>query len=291
MSLSPPYTGIGGYPVTIDCADESQTVRESWPEGGPRVTVRYRCDAHVRYNVVAYLKGFSILKDGKIVRQPPHRYPPSPNLVCTEVQDIELTRPRTIQDGPLTGWPDHETCVIVAVYTVPTWAGWDAGTQDGQNDPSGELWTTTKTKVSGQVIQPPGGTYFWVTGPDSGSPLAEAQIGVITAQIEIEITRRWVPFQPIQQAQAFMGNVNASPLVYGNTTFAAGQLLFLGMDTEPDKDGYGTPVWNITYRLFGLNRSWNSVLARDGAYHLINSSAGGGGNTPFPYSDYYLAFP
>lgn len=287
----PVFTGpsitfpIGGVPCAIWAEDG---VKEAWPEDGPWAQVTFKCPWYKRYTVLQYLRGFSTyLGNGKLVRVPPWGYPSSPNLRCMEIGEIRgLGKIRT---EPSTGWLVYEWALIPAIFRVPTWGAFPQGAGT-QYDPSGEAFTETRIKASGQVFTPPGGAYYFCTGLFAG-PVPQSSVGQIQGQLEINITRKWLPWVPVDAAMTLIGSVNNSTLQLSDHTFDQGTLMFYSMESEPAKDGATNLVWDVTYTLIGAIRDWNKFLNPDGSWEKINTKADGSGTFPYPYFDYFLVLP
>ena len=282
---------INGAPCNLSIdndPDGNQVIRERWPrDGSAEATVRIKCYWFQRYQVVAGLKGTSIIAGGQVIRTPPFLYPDSPNLRCIEIADIMGIGPYRRVDN----WLGYKYAVITAVFGWTPWGTTELDPQS-QNDPSGEPFTTTKVRGNVEVMSPPGSTYYWLSGPDSGKPVESSLAGIIRPHAQISITRVQVPFMDLESMMGLMGTVNDLPVPLASRIFPRGTLLFVDFETEPVTDGAGNNTQNITYNYLGNYQvDFNEILGRDGDWHLINSNTAGTGEFPFPYDDAFELLP
>lgn len=276
-----PLWTVNGYDVELyhGDGDGSGAITEASPYGqGPSATVQLQTEWAGRYDVFTYLQGYATGGSGSILRVLPIAYPPSPNLFCLSIGGIKGIRYKG-------GW-DYERCQFTAEFGVPSF------TMDGVSaDPSGKLWTTTRSRVSAEVTTVPTGTFYWTAGVDAGTTVADSQLGILAPRVEVSMTRHMMPYAPIQETLAYIGSVNASSVTLGNRTFDAGHLLFAGANITETADVASNRTYEVEYVLMGASHDWNALLDKGMVYRLVNTSAGGGGNYPFSYLDYWDNLP
>jgi hypothetical protein len=291
----------------IDCAikidgDASDSVVESqsWGEG-PRAVVRLTCPWNSRYAVLKGLAGSSTLAGKQIVRTAPFQYPPSRNLYCTEIASITaIGKPQpdtnlgwiTFADATGSGGTKAKA-VITAVFTVPKWQ-FTTDPANGQNDPSGQAWTTTRFKVSAEVFTPGSTTFKWQTGAASTGNVTSSNIGIIRPRTEISLTRHWMPYIPLDYVQTTcVGNLNLNPITFSDHTYPKGAILFASMNSTETADTLGNIVQEVEYIMLanGNDVDWNKLLDVDGNYYFINTKTDQSGNYPYGYADWYTSLP
>jgi hypothetical protein len=218
-----------------------------------------QCEWDARYIVFAGLTGSVSGGPGSIYRAVPMSYPPSPGLVCLGVSDIKGTK-------YIGGW-NYENCVFTAQFGIPTWDV--PGGELGSNDPTGQPWTTTRVRVSGEVVQVPTGTYKWTSGTDI------------------------MPYLPIAEAMAYIGTVNTTAnITLGNHTFNTGELLFSGLTSSTSSNTTGERTFEVEYSFLGVSgRTWNQILNREGNWVTINTASDSSGNFPFRYTSFWVSLP
>jgi hypothetical protein len=278
----------------VNCAiagdhDTSAGITRRWTEYGPEIIVRFMCAWSDTQNLAAALLGSVALNDdGSLARIPPYNLPFAPKLYCTSVGD---ERPLNPSLDP-TGWVFYAQSEITAVFGALTWQI-DGGEQTGQIDPSGLPYTTTKFRVSHELLQPPKGYYF--VGPfGSGAkdPNEEALIGYVSTRVEISMSRHWQPRIPLDEAMSLIATINDDTIQLANRTFPRGTLLFAGLTNEPRNDPNGYPVQELEYTFLGkFSVEWNEFLdpvTKD--YQFLNTAADGTGDFPYEYVDFSPLF-
>jgi hypothetical protein len=283
--MSSPSLNIGGVTCTIDV--EAGVTEESPADGGPTADVVFKCAYGSRYALVKALRGYVTTSGKSINYHPPYRYPPSPNLVCSSIGTIRGLQPKN--DG--SGWLVYKTAYVPAHFSVPTWTGF--ADQTNTPDPSGQMYCTTKFKVSSEVFSPPGGSYYYTAGTNSGQAVEESSIGIIRSRVEISMTRHKFPFVPLNAIMGLEGAaVNSAAVTFADKTFPRGCLLFGGMTSDPQPDAATGDVYQELEFTFLGNSSveWNAFMDRKGAYQLVNSKADGTGSPPFGYFSFDALF-
>jgi hypothetical protein len=285
MPSTSPHLTIGGVDCTIRLDDlgDRAIVEGIGEDGSPTASVHFKCSYADRYTLFRAMKGTSVKNGTQIVRTIPYQYPPSPNLYCLSISDVTGIKPRTTS----TGWVIFEYAVFTANFGVPKYQ-YDLNAPGGQNDPSGQPWTTTKFKVSAEVVSPPGGAFY--IGPFPGASLAEeSAIGIIRANCEVSITRRFVPYVPLDAVMGLVaGAVNSEPITFSDHVFPIGTLLFAGLESEPSNDPAGNPTQELHYTYLGKDDDWNKVISKDGSLQFLNTAADGSGQGPYAYLDFSI---
>jgi hypothetical protein len=289
MPTAPPQLTINGVPVNFRIEDDGGDVIVEKIPGTepPSASVIFTCDWDQRFQLARGLAGAVSGRIGSIARTPPFAYPDIPQLRCVSIDEMRMIAPTVrLADG----WPTAKRCQLTATFGVFPW-GFDSSDPASQNDPSGQPWTTTKFKVSAEVIQPKSGTYAWTAGPDSGKPVPDAELGVMRPRVEISMTRHWMPVVPLLATLTYIGTTNIDPVTIGDTTFVKGSLLLAGVNTEVATDTLGNRTQEVEYVLLGQAIDFNKLLGSDGLFYLVNSKPDGSGNYPFPYSSFWTNLP
>ena len=275
---------INGVSTTIAVEDTGgSAITEAIDQEGPTASVIFQCAYANRYTLIKGLMGTVIANGRQIVRVPPYQYPPSPNLYCQSISNVYGIKARR----DTSGWLIYDTARLTANFAVPKWQ-FNQAAPGGQNDPSGQPWTITKTKTSAEVFTPPGGSYY--VGPfPGGKPAEESSIGVVRPRTEISITRKFMPFLPLNEIQLLAGKVNQDTFIIGNRGLTAGMVLFVGANSEPSNDPAGNPTQDIEYTFMANDDyDWNTFQAKDGTWQALNTKADGSGSKPFASGDFSL---
>lgn len=278
---------IGGIQCNIAHSDNDPGIVRSWPSSGPQVTVRFHCgwsDApSLAANLLGYVKEGD---DGSISRVPPYRLPWAQQLYCQEISDeVPLT-----SRGNFDGWTTYDTSMITAVF-APLRYQISAEEPGGRADASGLAYTTTRFRVSSEIYNPPTGAYFIAPFGSGAQQISQGSVGFVRPTVDVNMTRHWRAFLPLDAAIQLVGCVNDSDITLADRTFPTGTLLFQGMEAEPNNDSNGYPVFEINYTFAGhATIEWNEVQGDDGAYHLLNTKNDGTGDFPFPYQDFSPLF-
>ena len=287
------------YVGSVECAhrfpDGRFAIQEGSGESGPQVTVALKCYWDDRWNLIQALRGTCVgTISGGFTRTPPTQLINIPinglplalqtNLVCTSTGSMEYIGSGADETGALEG----AFAVVPATFSPVPWQFVD-GDPTGQNDASGQAWTVTKIKPSAEVYQPSGGTYHLGPFP-STTPLDEASVGFLRANVEIQVTRKFLPNLPLSAINGALGKVNNTTMAFADLTFTGtgGKLLAVAAEeSEPYFDCVGNPVMDYTVTYLGRNvASWNSAQDRSGNWQRIDSSAAGTGNPPFGNYDF-----
>jgi hypothetical protein len=285
-SYPSPYLQSLGLPISIAVEDLGQrAVVERFPPEGPSADVVFKCRYADRYAVIKGLRGGVIQTGKKFQYVPAARYPPSPNLVCTSIGEITGIRPWTDANG----WLQYDEALVPATFTVPTWDAIDA---QAVSDPSGIPMTTTKFKGSGEVFEPPVGSFFYTAGASSGKKVSGSSVGIIRPRTEISMTRHGIPYPYLDGPLWIEGCVNDTPVLFADREFPRGCLLMASFDMDPVPDpSTGDKAWDYTFTLLGNDvREWNEFMDPAGEYVLINTAADGSGEYVFPYENFDLLF-
>jgi|GEM_PF-4945693 len=286
---------IGG----VECAHRMPGGRiaatEASPAEGPQVSIPIKCAWDDRWSLVKALRGTCTLNpDGlTFTRSAPYALTDNPRLVCVSTGAFEYIGSAVDSAGNLAN--PNGYAVVPANFSPVPWQ-FDDGDPSGQRDASGEAWTVTKIKPSAEVYQPPGGSYWLGTFP-STTPLDEASIGFLRANVEIQVTRKFHALMNLGAICDSLGCVNSTTMQFGDKTFdgdgggsdpTGGTLLLIAAEaSEPYFDCLGNPVMDINYTFLGRTvAGWNQVQDRTGAWVAVNSKADGTGDPPFPSFDF-----
>jgi hypothetical protein len=283
-----PLININGVSCSYRMPKGRFAQSEGSPAEGPQVTIHYMCAWGDRWNLVQALRGTCLTgADGKTtVRTAPYALPDNTNLVCVSTGAFEYIGSGADASGNLAG----ALAVVPANFSPVPW-GFQDGSPTDPGDPSGQAWTVTKLKPSVEVYQPSGGTYFLGPFP-SATPLDEATVGFLRANIEIQVTRKFMATLPLLQICSGMGMIASNTMQFGSKIFTGiggGLLLAASEESEPYFDCMGNPCLDYTLTFLGrLQASWNSAQDRSGNWQRVSSNAAGTGNPPFGSYDMTL---
>lgn len=278
----------GGHPELeltlggVQCTIVEDGIRERWQKDQPaEADVTFKCKWADRYKLIAFLRGTSTVAGGKIVRHFPFRYPSSPNLICLGIGEIYGIKVR--RDA--FNWQVYDWAIVPAHFEVPTW-GETQQDPGAQNDPSGQPWTITKFKVSGEFFKPPGGRYIYAA---TGQPVKDGDVGIVLPKCEISITKKWLPYVPVNFFMANVGTLNANAFSLSDNSFPRGTVLLAGMNAEPNFDGAGNQTWDVEFTLIangsdpgGNPIDWNNFMPPGGTIFLTIQDSNG--TPPYLYS-------
>jgi hypothetical protein len=259
-----------------------------WTEFGQEITIRFMVDWDRCQDLAAALIGsVSVNDDGSLSRIPPYNLPFAPRLYATQLSDERPLTPKKDSSG----WTFYRKSEISCTFANLTWQV-EGGDQTGQADPSGLPYTTTRFRVSSEVISPPKSMYY--VGPfGSSAKLADdSLVGFVSPRAEISMSRHWQPKIPLEEAMALVGSVNDEEIKLANRVFPRGTLLFTGLTNDPRNDPNGYPVQELDYTFLGkFEVEWNEFLdpvTKD--YQFFNTEQDGTGDFPFSYVDFSPIF-
>jgi hypothetical protein len=282
-----PLLNINGVSCAVAHNDDRPGIMRRWTESGPEVEVRFLCEWGSGQQLAASLQGYITQNDdGSLSRVPPYSLPFAPLLYCTRIGEEEPFTPSVGSDG----WMQYSGTIIPATFSALTWQI-DDSASDGRVDPSGLAYTTTKFRVSYETYSPPAGAYYLGPFGTGAKRLSEGSIGIIRANVEINLVRHWITSIPLDETLNLAGCVNDEEITVANRTFPRGYLLFAGLETEPRNDANGYPVQELNYSILGRNDSeWNQILDDNAAFQYMNSSSAGTGSPPFKYVSFSYLF-
>jgi len=281
--MASPSLNFLGAPVSIALEDMGdRAIVERWGPDGPEADVMFKCKWSDRYLVIKYLRGGVIGSGRTVTYLAPASYPSSPNLKCTSIGELRGIKPRTLDSG----WVEYEYAIVPAHFSTPTW---DAiGTTDSMNsDPSHAPMTTTRFRGSPEILTPPGGSYYYTSGTDSGKPVLDSTVGIVRSRVEISMTRHMIPFPLMDKLMFDVGCINDTTMVFADRTFPRGTVLFAAFDSDPVAEpSTGQKCWDYTFSFVAnYSKDWNYFLDPHGEWVPINSKADGTGDPPFEYED------
>jgi hypothetical protein len=246
------------------------------------------CNWSDTQNLAAALLGsVSLNDDGSLSRIPPYNLPFAQKLYASQIGDERPLNPKR----DVSGWVYYEQSEISCTFSCLTWQI-DGGDQTGQIDPSGLPYTTTKFRVSSEILQPPKGYYYVAPFGPSAKQANEALIGYVSPRVEISMTRHWQPRIPLEEALSLVSTVNDETIKLANRTFPRGTLLFAGLSNDPRNDSNGYPVQELEYTFLGkFDVEWNEFLDGESqAFQFLNTKQDGTGDFPFEYVDFSELF-
>lgn len=281
MATPIPAITINGVSCTFGMENGRLMISESATEEGPKTTLVLQTAWASRWYLVQALRGTCTGSINSFNRSAPFQLPSNSNMVCTSVGEFQYIGSGANDDGsvyaPLVRLPATFSCV--------PWQFQD-GNPQGQNDASGQAWTVTRIKPSSEVYQPTGGTY-WVGPFPSTTPLDEASVGLFRSYQEIQQTRKFLPALDVSTFASAIGCVNYNPVLIGTETYLPGDLVLVGIESEPYFDCVGNPVCDVMFSYLGRsNGNWQQIQDRSGNWQFINTSQAGTGNYPFKTFDF-----
>lgn len=247
QAISVPYTILSDSGIT-----ESQEPRQ------PQARVRFKCAAGDHYQLIKDVVGTSTAVTdwtiGNIERVFPLPYPPSPNLIGRAVESVEFKGPATRIPGVPLPWFWRKYAYVTIRFEL---ALFNDGEGNGQQDISGQPFTSTTFNTSGDSMSLPGSVLKF----PRGAPNKTAAAGIVIPQAEIQMTRHLMPFIPLPQMLALQGKVNAAPIQFLNMAIDVGHVLFVGGSTQITCDTLGNLMWDVTYNMVYRALPWNMFFS------------------------------
>lgn len=279
---------IGGVPCTLAMDDPFGALEESQPETGATAMARFQCAWPQRYALVQGLIG-----TGRSTL--PFTWPGSPNLKCLSIGTITgagKLRILQIAEGTApnilpAGWAAYDWAIVPANFGVLPYAMAEGTVENPIKDPSGQPWTTTRFRVNAEILQPPGGTFYYIgAAPIGGTPIDKSAIGITRPKIEISMTRHRVDVVQVDALMGLIGTLNDAVLTFADHVFDIGTLLFAGFNGTENFDSLGNMTYEVEYSVLGQDVDWNKIMAKDADFYMSNSKPDGSGREPFLYSDF-----
>lgn len=260
--------------IALEDLGDQAIIEDTDVTNGATAKVVFQCPYANRYLLIKALMGSVSSSGPSIIRNVPFAYPPSPNLVCTSVNNIVGLKPSFVG-----GWVTYQLARMTATFGFVPWQ-FSQGNQNGQNDPSGQPWTVTKIKATSEVFQPPEGAF-----KEGGGPSIDGSIlGIVRPKTEISILRKFLPFVPLAQINLCSGRINKYPFQIANMIYPPGFVLFVSGSNEPSNDPLGNPTQDIEYSLIANGDfDWNTFLTPDNNWVSIVDKFN---NPPFEMVDF-----
>jgi hypothetical protein len=257
----------GGYTILEDSG-----ITEAITGDGPMATVKFKVlRAADRYSFCQQLLGlWTGTPPGNIFYTLPYEYPPSPNLLCTQIPEIiGFDKPLPLSVG--LPWLFKKSTIVTAVFTRPPW---QAATNAG--------FFSIDFSASGEFLTIPETTYRFGDGTPTMTP-----IGVVMPEAQITVTRHRMPFLPDQYAMPLIGTINNAPFIIGWNTYPTSTLLFSGMTSEIAPDPLGNIAFTVKYIFTFRPVNWNYYLHpnRTTGFALITD---GNGNSPYQFGNFNI---
>lgn len=249
---------------------------ESNPAEGPKAVVKFKCLWDDHYTMVQELMGLWVGKPpSSIVYTLPFSYPPSPNLICTNVTSIEpFGRPWVIASNYLNQtiglpWIARKRAIITAEFTVPPYRALQEG----------GFWSLS-IDTGGEFLTLPDITYRFADGTPTGTP-----VGFFLPQVEITVTRYKMPFIPDQVMIPLTGSINGYPFQIGYNIYPPYSLMFMPGHTEVESDVLGNLTYTTQYKFMYRPVNWQFEFKPDRTtgFALVTD---GNGNPKFKVMDF-----
>lgn len=239
-------------PVTIAQMGNQTGISEAYPAyRQPSATVVFTCAASDRFQLLQDLAGTVVASGNNVIRTYPYQYPPSPNLICVAIQSIEFYGKPQLLPGLSLPWLARSRCKVTAQFGLPAWF-------QGNQDPSGQPYTTTSFSITGEKLTLPETTYTFPSGWPTNTP-----VGIDMPQANISLKRHQMPIVPVSLAFPLIGKVNLSPVTLAGFSCAAGTVLFMGFNSTLTADVLGNVTYDVEYSLSYRPRPWNQFLSPD----------------------------
>jgi hypothetical protein len=253
--LEPPTSPDPATPHLIRLKDG---ITESDGPNGPKATVVYHCRWEDRYSLRNdLLGGYPSGATGFVLHTLPHRYPPSPNMFCTEVAIGGLGARKTGGSK----WLPYVLAEVAATYEIPRY-DLDTPTEAGQIDPANPiLFCRQRIRgSSGFVVLPEQKLKF-----SSSGKIVDSEVGRPVAQSEITLEFPRVNFNPYQSVRPYLGRTNATTM-FGHPP---GHIYFDSIDTD-DSATSGGIDHAVTLTFLGRDSDWNTLINENGSYELVH---------------------
>lgn len=246
-----PQLPAPGYSVLEDTG-----LSEGNPDNGPFATVKYKCYSADRYSMAQQLLGkWTGTAPSNLLYIGPFEYPPSPNLLCTSIDSIEM-HGKPIPD-PFAGLPylAKEFSIVTATFTRPTW---EAATSGGYFEiifgGSGQFYTVSET-------------CYHFSNDNTPTPVP---VGILLGAAQITVNRFRMPFVPDQVAMPLAGSINNAPFQIGNNVYATGTLLFQPGQSRTESDPLGNLTYQFSYNFYFRSQDWNKEFHPNGTSGWIS---------------------
>lgn len=302
---SPSFT-INDVPCAIYLGENGneQGIREVWTDKGLEFTVNFILPWNQRIKFIQGLRGAATwdgAPGGAVLRTLPWRPPINPNEVCPPLGNLKdvtyrwdryccvgtgewsYIKPRVDPDGSITGlagWLYYDYVIIPARFAVPPYffdnilnnyyaRGYDLSCMP---------YTSTKTRVSGEVFSPYTAAYEFQS---THTPINDTSVSLIRSKTEIEIVRYYMPAVDTQKLDSLVGWLNDDDIIIGNLAFPKESIMYLSYEvTEYYGDvSTGLLFCNIAHRMVGngyvfdstdqLNDSWNYFINQKGVWDKV----------------------
>lgn len=233
-------------------------ISESWDSSGPKATVVYRCAWEDRYDLARELMGgYPADAAGFAAYQPPHRYPPSPNMWCTSISSIEGLGAK--KKGAGSKWLPYKLAEVTAVYGTPTFDV-EFPSAAGQIDPGNPiLYCRQRVRSSSAFVVLPEGKIVF----DSGA-VVSTEVGRPEAQSEFTLEFPRVPFNPYLFCKPYLNRTNSVPM-FG---LDVGCVFFDSIDTDTGASSEGLDN-SVVLTFLGREVDWNKLVNDAGDYELV----------------------
>lgn len=255
-------TSIAVLPNSISVS-YSEVAQENAPaeEMGDVIQAKriLKCAWGSRWALAQQLMPGVVSSGGGVTLTMPHRYPYRTDLglYCTSVSiepwvgnpSIGTPGPH-LDSGPKLAW---EWALLHASYTTLQGSGEYSIIFQEQLAPCAEFVTLPATDSDGNVL------LFWDAAKTK--PIADAQApGFLLRRIEWTVTRRYMPLSFSSIYLSYLGKINTNDIVSGvfsGLSFPAGQLLYNGLQIEPDRFSDGKPAVKAIMHFTFQNVNWN----------------------------------
>jgi hypothetical protein len=258
-------------------------LRETWSrDSGPTASVTYQCAYEDRFALARELMGYYTIGSGitKLTNFiEPHRYPPSPNLVCLEIASIEGVGAK--KNGEGSKWDPYIQARLVANYAVPPIAyGITDISPANQIDMSQPIIGCRQTIRGSAAMRllPPGKLKFSTSGK-----VVEVDAGIPEGQSEIVLEFPRVPVLAHSLVKPYIGRVNTQA-IFGH---AAGQVLLDSVEWDHSASSDGTDC-SARLTFLAKDSNWNALINDTGAYELVEYNSGGA--RPIPTANFWDLF-
>lgn len=260
--------------LTINYAHAWDTIKKGIDDKGPYYQISYWFDDYSQSDTVLnQLMGYTARVGDLTQRIPPHQFPLSPNLYCTDATCDPCGVPILNSAGQIS--------VTGGFFVHATYRGSSMIIQQSQQDPGNDhqidpttpiVWATQELDFETETV------YFedhqfvwWATGDNTNNTKTGIPLKVTIGITTLVITFHKLPYLPMSLVRSKRGRVNS-------TTFLgapAETVLFLGARTIREYSTDGSIVQKVSLTFKERDNSWNKFPHKQTiAWHYIQDSGG-----------------
>jgi hypothetical protein len=256
-----------------------ESIEESWGDDGPAATVQYRCAWEDRYDLAVDLRGgYRTSASGLFAWNPPHRYPPSPNMYCLRLTSIRPDK-AVRRDGGASKWLPYKYAIVTAEYGIPPF-DYDVPTAAGQIDASNPILQCK------QDIQ--ASTAFIVLGKrklkfSASGKAVDTEATKLAAQSEFTLEFPRVNFNPYPVIRPYLGKISSTAMFHHD----AEEILLDSAQIRIQPGDLSGPDVSVVLTYLGRDESWNKLVNDEGEYEYVEYMNSSPVVRPFELVDHF----